>query len=147
MSTLGSSTCTMGELFDRAIRRFGDRPAIVDGKSKLTYRQLGARISQYKSAFVALGLKNGDAVGLLVTNTIEAYSVMAAAICMGVRYTALHPMGSLDDHLFIVGDAEIDMLIVEPTAYAARIEPLSKACKIATLGPSERHTDISALAD
>ncbi|WP_407474881.1 AMP-binding protein [Sulfitobacter sp. PM12] len=147
MSTLGSSTCTMGELFDRAIRRFGDRPAIVDGKSKLTYRQLGARISQYKSAFAALGLKNGDAVGLLVTNTIEAYSVMAAAICMGVRYTALHPMGSLDDHLFIVGDAEIDMLIVEPTAYAARIEPLSKACKIATLGPSEGHTDISALAD
>ena len=67
----------------------------------------------------------------------------------GGRFTALHPMGSLDDHRYICDEAELRFLIVDPT-YAERAAALAQRCAslttVFTLGPAAVGEDITALA-
>jgi fatty-acyl-CoA synthase len=67
----------------------------------------------------------------------------------GGRFTALHPMGSLDDHRYICDEAELRFLIVDP-AYAERAAALAEQCgsltTVFTLGAASVGEDIIALA-
>ncbi|MBS0528151.1 MAG: AMP-binding protein [Proteobacteria bacterium] len=111
---------TAGSLVVSAIMRFGDQPAIADGKLRWTYRELGDAIGRFMTLFQSIGLKKGDAVSVLAGNRAESWAVICAAMVMGLRYTPLHPMAAEDDHAFIIEDAEIDALIVESGKFAAR---------------------------
>jgi fatty-acyl-CoA synthase len=54
-------------------------------------------------------------VGLLSQTRPEVLMVVGAALTQGYRYTALHPLGSLDDHAYVIADAGITSLIIDPT--------------------------------
>ncbi|HEY6414969.1 MAG TPA: AMP-binding protein, partial [Acidimicrobiales bacterium] len=45
-----------------AADRFGDRPAIVDGDTRLTYAELAAEARAFGAALVASGVEAGDRV-------------------------------------------------------------------------------------
>ena len=111
---------TVGSLIISSIARFGDRPAIADETFRLSYRQLGDAISRFIFVFRSIGLKKGDALSILSGNRVETWAAICAATVMGLRYTPLHPLAAEDDHAFIVADAEIDALIVEPGKFTAR---------------------------
>ena len=108
---------TVASLYERAIRRYADREAIVSGDTRYTYRQFGEEISRYVQMFKSYGLKRGDALALLSGNRPEVMFVMAACQFMGMRYTPLHPLGSVEDHVFVLEDAEICALVVDGCAY------------------------------
>ena len=40
--------------------------------------------------------------------------ILGAGQTQGYRRTSLHPLGSLDDHAYVINDAEITTLIVDP---------------------------------
>ena len=40
--------------------------------------------------------------------------ILGAGQTQGYRRTALHPLGSLDDHAYVLNDAEITSLIIDP---------------------------------
>lgn len=111
---------TAGELIVSAVARFADRPAIGDGHTHWTYRQLGDTIGRFITVFRGLGLKKGSAVSVLAGNRSETWAVICAAMVMGARYTSLHPLAAEDDQAFIVEDAEIDLLVVEAGKFEAR---------------------------
>ena len=75
------------------------------GDTTLTGGQLADRISQYIQAFEALGAGTGSAVGLLSLNRPEVLMIIGAGQTQGYRRTALHPLGSLDDHAYVLSDA------------------------------------------
>jgi fatty-acyl-CoA synthase len=110
----------IGGLIVNAIVRFGARPAIADGRVRWTYQEFGDVVARFIALFRSLGLKKGDAMSILSSNRAEAWAAICAALVMGVRYTPLHPMAAEDDHVFIIEDAEIDVLIVEGAKFAAR---------------------------
>ena len=111
---------TMGGLIISAITRFGDRPAIADGTTQWTYRELGDAVARFISVFRALGLTQGSAVSVLASNRVESWAAICATLVMGARYTSLHPLAAEDDQAFIVEDAEIDLLIVEAGKFSER---------------------------
>ncbi|HEX7790999.1 MAG TPA: AMP-binding protein [Afipia sp.] len=139
---------TIGNMIVNAVARFGDRPALADGKVRLSYRELGDAIGRFITLFRSLGLKKGSAVSILASNRAESWAAISAALVMGIRYTPLHPMAAEDDHAFIIEDAEIDLLIVE----GAKFGPRGRAIKnrVATLknlysfGPMDGVRDILA---
>ena len=104
---------TVGAMLISAIRRYADRPAIADNRTRWTYRELGDAAARLIAVFRALGLRKGDGVALLATNRVETWAVVTAAAVMGLRYTPLHPLAAEDDQAFIVDDAEAAALIVE----------------------------------
>jgi fatty-acyl-CoA synthase len=113
--------CTFIELILRAIRRFGDRTAIVFRDEPMTYRQMGDRISQYAQALKALGVKRGESVAQLSANRPEVLLVNAAWWLLGARTTLLHPMGSQEDQAFKLTDSECRYLHLDERKYAATI--------------------------
>lgn len=113
-------TCTLGDLTVTAINRYRDDVAIIDEKGSFTYEQMGEQISCVIQVLKSLGLKRGDGIAQLSTNRPEVIFVMLAAGVMGLRYTPLHPLGSLDDHMFILKDAEISVLVIDEEKFIDR---------------------------
>ena len=103
-----------GHLTVGALKRNKDKPVLFLGNTTLTGGQLAERISQYIQAFEALGAGTGAAVGLLSLNRPEVLMIIGAGQTQGYRRTALHPLGSLDDHAYVLNDAEITSLIIDP---------------------------------
>ncbi len=141
---------TAGSLIIGAVTRFGDRPALGDGTTFWTYRELGEAMARYIAAFKAAGLKKGDALSILSGNRAESWAAMCAGLIMGLRYTPLHPMAAEDDHAFIIEDAEIDVLIVDGEKFAARGRAIKARVPglkhLMSFGPAEGAHDILAAA-
>ena len=138
--------CSYADLIVRAIQRWGDRVAFIDGAEEVTYREFGRRLSRMVQSFAALGLRKGDGLAQLAPNRIDAFTVMAACFCSGVRYSPLHPLGSIDDHAFILDDAEIDTLVVDPASFGEKGQELARRAprlkNILTLGPGAYGRDL-----
>ncbi len=103
-----------GHLLVGALKRHKTKPVLFLGDTTLTGGQMAERISQYIQAFEALGAGTGVAVGLLSLNRPEVLMIIGAGQTRGYRRTALHPLGSLDDHAYVLNDAGISSLIIDP---------------------------------
>ena len=57
------------EFARRARKLYGNREAVVDGDTRLTYAQFGARCDRASAALARLGLRKGDRVGTIAPNT------------------------------------------------------------------------------
>ncbi len=141
--------CSMPDLTTRAIRRFGDRLALDGHGGRLTYREIGERGSRIAQALKALGFGPGHAISVLGRSRTDGVPLSYAAQGIGMRYTALHPMGSEDDHAFILEDAEIDLLVVDEGAFLDRAIALRNRVPslkmVLTFGPSDLGGDIQSI--
>jgi fatty-acyl-CoA synthase len=139
--------CTLGHLIARAIARGGDRIAFVHGTREIGYRRLGEQLSGLVQALEARGLRRGDAIATLSSNRPEAFLATAAAATMALRSTAMHPLGSEDDHAYILEDAGIGTLFVDPDGFADRARALAArvpGLRLLSLGPSDFAVDVLA---
>ena len=103
-----------GHLLIGALKRHRDRPVLHLGDTTLTGGELAARISQYVQAFEALGAGGGATAGLLSLNRPEVLMITSAGQTQGYRRLALHPLGSLDDHAYVLTDSGSTTLIIDP---------------------------------
>jgi len=129
-----------GHLTVGALRRHRDSPVLHLGETTLTGGELAMRISQYIQAFEALGAGTDATVGLLSLNRPEVLMIIGAGQTQGYRRTALHPLGSLDDHAYVLSDAGATALIIDPnpTFVARAVGLLAKVpslTRVLTLGP------------
>lgn len=130
----------MGHLLAGALKRHKDKPVLFLGDTTLTGGQLSDQVSQYVQAFEALGAGTGSAVGLLSLNRPEVLMIVAAGQTHGYRRTALHPLGSLDDHAYVLSDAGITSLIIDPNPMFVEralglLERVDSLKQILTIGP------------
>src|ERR1700761_2629986 len=148
-----------GHLFVGALKRHKDRPVLFLGDTTLTGGQLAERVSQYIQAFEALGAGSGVTVGMLSLNRPEVLMILGASQTQGYRRTALHPLGSLDDHAYVLSDAGATALIIDPNPMFVEralglLDQVDSLKKILTIGPvpeglrglKDRVVDLSAEA-
>ena len=127
-----------GHLMVAALRRHHDKPVIHLGDVTLTGKQVTDRISQYVQAFESLNAGQGTAGALLALNRPEVLFILGASQTQGYRRTSLHPLGSLDDHAYVINDAEITTLIVDPLFVERALGLLDKCPglkQVLTIGP------------
>lgn len=129
-----------GHLTVGALKRNKDKPVLFLGDTTLTGGQLAERISQYIQAFEALGAGSGTATGLLSLNRPEVLMIIGAGQTQGYRRTALHPLGSLDDHAYVLNDAGVTSLIIDPNPMFVErarglLEKVPALEQILTIGP------------
>jgi fatty-acyl-CoA synthase len=63
------------EVIDDLAAKFGDAPALLSDRERLTYRQLGERANRYARWALAQGLAKGDAVCLFMPNRPEFMAI------------------------------------------------------------------------
>ena len=129
-----------GHLMAAALKRHRDRPVMHLGDVTLTGGQVADRISQYVQAYESLGAGRGTAGALLALNRPEVLFIIGAGQTQGFRRTSLHPLGSLEDHAYVINDAEITTLTIDPNPmFVERALGLLERCprldKVLTIGP------------
>ena len=140
---------TLGELVLRSVKRYRDRVAFVFDDREITYREMGDRISQIMLAMKEAGLARGAGLCLLSSTRPETFYVRIAANLLGVRFTALHPMGSASDQAYILADSQAYALIVDETftGQGRKItEALSHPVNVYGLGSDALGADLLAAA-
>jgi fatty-acyl-CoA synthase len=130
----------LGHLMTAALKRHRETPVLYLGDTVLTGGEVAARVSQYIQAFEAFGAGTGTPAALLALNRPEVLFVVGAGQTRGYRRTALHPLGSLDDHAYVLNDAGITTLIIDPVPmFTERALGLLKKVpgltQVLTLGP------------
>jgi acyl-CoA synthetase (AMP-forming)/AMP-acid ligase II len=89
-SALAAGQGDLGRLFSSTARAHPEHIALVDGDSRLTYRQLDVRTSRLANRFIDTGLKPGDRVALLAPNCAEYFEIELAAAKAGIIVAALN---------------------------------------------------------
>ncbi len=127
-----------GDLMVAALRQHRNRPIVHLGEVSLTGAETAARISQYIQAFEALGAGTGTHAALLALNRPEVLFILGAGQTQGYRRTSLHPLGSADDHAYVINDAGITALIIDPYFVERALQLLEKCpglTQVLTIGP------------
>ncbi|MBF6098147.1 AMP-binding protein [Nocardia cyriacigeorgica] len=139
------------DMLIRSLELYADRTAVHIGDEQLTYRQVRDQISKFAQAYASLGLGIGSPVAILSANRPEVLFTQGANAVTGVRFAALHPMGSLDDHAYVLQDAGIETLIYDPDKYEQRAAQLAERVpglkNLLAFGPTEAGTDLLATAE
>ncbi len=141
----------MPHLIIEGLNRYNDRPCLYLGDTVATYAEVRSRTSQYVQALAAKGVGVGSRVAVISGNRPEVLFNIAACSLRGCCSTALHPLGSLDDHAYTMNDAGIETLIYDPSGFEQRAKDLKEKVpglkNLIAFGPSEIATDYNALAD
>jgi fatty-acyl-CoA synthase len=132
------------------LNRYHDRPCLCLGDTTASYRDVRAATSRFSQALQARGLGVGSRVAVISGNCPEVLYNLAACVVTGLCSTALHPLGSLDDHAYVLQDAGIEALIFDPRAFdglaAALKEKVPGLKHLLAFGPSEVGEDLIALS-
>ena len=144
----------VGDILLRSLDAYPGRTAVhvtgPSGDSMLTYAEVRDEISRYAQAYAELGLGVGSPVAMLAGNRHEVLIAQSTNLITGARFAALHPMGSLDDHVYVMEDAGIETLIYDPRLYEQRAAELRERVPglktLLSLGPTEVGTDLTAAA-
>ena len=93
------------------------------GDEVLTARQVRDQISCYAQAFADRGLGRGSAVAML---SAKARGPLHHGGQHGERLpdVGAAPLGSLDDHAYVLEDAGVETLVFDPTTYGERAAAL-----------------------
>lgn len=149
MTTPVANGPSFSRTFVGAITRYPEREAFVTGDSRLTYAQCADMISRFQQVLQAQGVGDDATMVVLSPNAPEAYLAQVAGGLNGCRYSGLHPLGSVEDHVSLCDDADATVLLVHPSYAETAVAIADQAGSIATvltLGPADIGEDLLALA-
>ncbi len=107
---------TIVDTFEATARRFPDKVALVDGRTRLTYGEYFAAVQRLATKFVALGLSRDDVVAIQLPNWIEFAIAVNAAMMAGIPFCQFHSDFRAKEVEFILGFAEASALVC-PTSF------------------------------
>jgi fatty-acyl-CoA synthase len=62
---------TLADLFDQAVTKYGREEAMVFNEKRITYHEMGRRVTDFAKGLLKLGVKKGDKVGIWLSNRPE----------------------------------------------------------------------------
>ncbi|MBN7796371.1 AMP-binding protein [Parahaliea mediterranea] len=139
----------MPHLLVEGLNRYNDEPCLFLGDKVASYREVREQTSQLVQALQSRGLHRGSRVAVISGNRPEVLSNIAAMQLAGCIGTPLHPLGSLDDHAYVLEAAEVDALVFDPSAFeevAAALQARLPRLQLLSFGPSTQGEDYLALA-
>ncbi|MGY5007454.1 FadD3 family acyl-CoA ligase [Streptomyces sp. 900105755] len=74
---------TVPGLVRSAARRYADAEAVVDGRTRIGYAELGARVERAAAGCLAAGVRTGDRVGIWAPNSLEWIVAALGAVSAG----------------------------------------------------------------
>ena len=141
----------LAQLIVDGLNRYDDRPCMYLGDTIASYRDVRFRTSQFTQALQSKGVKSGMRVAVISGNRPEVLYNIAAMQLAGCCGTPLHPLGSLDDHAYVMNDAGIEALIFDGSLFGQRAAELKEKVPslkyLLSFGETSVGENYSALAD
>ncbi|WP_101757486.1 AMP-binding protein [Oceanicoccus sp. KOV_DT_Chl] len=140
----------LADLIIDGLNRYDDRPCLHLGETIASYREVREQTSRFVQVLQSKGLGPGSRVAIVSGNRPEVLYNLAAMQITGCCGTTLHPMGSLDDHAYVLGDAEVETLVYDASLFDQRAQELKALLpglkNLLGFGPTEAGDDYTALA-
>jgi len=138
------------DLLVNALSQTPERPLLqlLDGRT-LSVAEVRDQTSRFLQALRSLGVGAGTRVGLLSSNLPEVLHVSNAVQLLAAVYVPMHPLGGLADHLHVVSDAQVEILVFDAQRYGERAAELARGApglRLFAFGPSPLGADLCALA-
>jgi len=108
----------MPHLLIDGLNRYNDEPCLFLGDKVASYKDVRESTSQMVQALQSKGLGVGSRVAIISANRPEVLSNIAAMQLNGCIGTPLHPLGSLDDHAYVLEAAEIEALVFDAALFS-----------------------------
>ncbi|MBC7888757.1 MAG: AMP-binding protein [Ferruginibacter sp.] len=120
-----ANTLTIQHLLARNARYKPWHYAFVFGESRFSFKELNDRVDQLCNALSAAGIRKGDKVATLLSNTIELYEVYWACAKMGAVAVPLSPLLREQGLLNLLQNSDTSLVITckELTVYLDEIKP------------------------
>ena len=83
---------TLPQALTKSAQSYPDSPALLFQGTTITYRKLDDMVSRFSSALVALGVKPGDKVALLLPNLVQMVVATYGALRAGAVVVMNNPL-------------------------------------------------------
>ncbi|MHA1360121.1 MAG: class I adenylate-forming enzyme family protein [Candidatus Helarchaeota archaeon] len=102
----------LGELIEDMAHRYPKKNALIHGTTQRTYKELNERTNQLANAFLALGLKKGDHVGILLYNSIPYIEIYIACYKMGAAAFGINYRYREKEITYIVNQSKTRIFVI-----------------------------------
>ncbi|MFC9297907.1 FadD3 family acyl-CoA ligase [Streptomyces sp. NPDC057011] len=106
---------TIAGLVRDAAARYADREAVVDGRARITYAQLGERVERAAAACIAAGVGPGDRVAVWAPNTLEWIVSALGAVSAGAVLVPLNTRFKGAEAAYVLQRSRARLLFVTGT--------------------------------
>ncbi|MEV8590165.1 FadD3 family acyl-CoA ligase [Streptomyces sp. NPDC051180] len=106
---------TIPGLVRAAAERHGAREAVVDGRVRVTYAELGARVERAAAACLATGLRVGDRVAIWAPNTLDWIVAALGAVTAGAVLVPLNTRFKGTEAAYVLQRSRARLLFVTGT--------------------------------
>lgn len=106
------------QIMDRTARQFADQEAVVFRDRVLTWRELRELSFWLAKAFLQAGVRKGDRVGVMMTNTPEWVAIRNAINCIGAWLVPINTRYKTSELKTILSLGEINILVMVDSAVA-----------------------------
>ncbi|MFF1645383.1 FadD3 family acyl-CoA ligase [Streptomyces sp. NPDC058240] len=103
------------KLVRAAARRYGDREAVVDGRTRISYAELGDRVERAAAACMASGVEPGDRVAVWAPNTLDWIVSALGAVTAGAVLVPLNTRFKGAEAAYILQRSRAKLLFVTGT--------------------------------
>lgn len=101
---------TKGLLY--ASRNFPRKLALIEDHHRYSYKELEGRTARLKASMKRLGVKKGDRVAFLMLNDFRYVELMYAVTALGAIVVPLNIRFSVPENIYVLNDAEADLLFI-----------------------------------
>src|SRR5688572_28145985 len=139
------------DLLVNVLNQTPERPFLqLAGGPTLSVGDVRDATSQFMQALESLGVSPGSRVATLSTNRPEVLHVAHSIQLLAAVAVPMHPLAGLADHLNVVLDARIDVLVFDAGRFSERAAELAKKApgmKLIAFGDSPGAEDLCKLAE
>ncbi|PWA12807.1 AMP-dependent synthetase [Pueribacillus theae] len=118
----------IGDILRRSAGRYPNKIALVEQDKQLTFKELDEISNQFANYLMSSGLKKGDRIATISTNSLE-YVILSFGIAKaGLVWVPLNPGISLDEKRYILNQIDPKLLIGDAGLVKGIINELSEFC-------------------
>lgn len=96
----------------RAVKQYGKKVGVVDGEKRFTYAQFGERVNRLSNGLLSLGIKRGDRVAVIDTNSHRLLEMYYGFPQIGAILLPINIRLSASEVTYVLNDSEAKCLIV-----------------------------------
>lgn len=105
------SQVTLIRLFQKSVATHADKVALIYDGEKISYRDLDGRVRKIAGSLMAMGIRKGDRVGILLKNSPDYIFSFYGALLAGATVVPVNHMLKAGEMEYILNDCEVKVLV------------------------------------
>ncbi|MEU8892237.1 FadD3 family acyl-CoA ligase [Streptomyces sp. NPDC048442] len=106
---------TVPDLVRHAASRYGEREAVVEGRTRISYAELGERVERAAAACIARGVLRGDRVAVWAPNTLDWIVSALGAVTAGAVLVPLNTRFKGAEAAYVLRQSRTKLLFITGT--------------------------------